>query len=61
MPGYKCSIRERMLYSSCKNPLVDMVENNLQIEIEKKVRNYNEKNLANNIFVTNFKLLKMCF
>lgn len=38
MPGYKCSIKERMLYSSCKNPLVDMVENNLQIEIEKKVR-----------------------
>ncbi|KAE8296083.1 Twinfilin-1 [Larimichthys crocea] len=37
MPGYKCSIRERMLYSSCKNPLVDMVENKLQIEIEKKL------------------------
>lgn len=38
MPGYKCSIRERMLYSSCKNPLVDMVENILKIDIEKKVR-----------------------
>ncbi|XP_059190357.1 twinfilin-1-like [Centropristis striata] len=37
MPGYNCSIRERMLYSSCKGPLVDMVENNLQIEIEKKL------------------------
>ncbi|XP_075998182.1 twinfilin-1-like [Genypterus blacodes] len=37
MPGYTCSIRERMLYSSCKNPLVDMVENNLLIEIEKKL------------------------
>uniref|UniRef100_A0AAQ4Q6C6 Twinfilin-1 n=1 Tax=Gasterosteus aculeatus aculeatus TaxID=481459 RepID=A0AAQ4Q6C6_GASAC len=37
MPGYNCSIRERMLYSSCKNPLVDMVENTLQIEIEKKL------------------------
>ncbi|KAM3870290.1 twinfilin-1a [Diretmus argenteus] len=37
MPGYSCGIRERMLYSSCKNPLVDMVENNLQIEIEKKL------------------------
>uniref|UniRef100_A0A667WDX3 Twinfilin-1 n=1 Tax=Myripristis murdjan TaxID=586833 RepID=A0A667WDX3_9TELE len=37
MPGYKCSIRERMLYSSCKNPLVDMVESKLQIEIEKKL------------------------
>ncbi|CAL1594398.1 unnamed protein product [Knipowitschia caucasica] len=37
MPGYKCSIKERMLYSSCKNPLVDMVENNLKMEIEKKL------------------------
>uniref|UniRef100_A0A7N6BII2 Twinfilin-1 n=1 Tax=Anabas testudineus TaxID=64144 RepID=A0A7N6BII2_ANATE len=37
MPGYSCSIRERMLYSSCKNPLVDMVENKLQIEIAKKL------------------------
>lgn len=37
MPGYKCSIRERMLYSSCKNPLIETVENNLRIEIAKKV------------------------
>uniref|UniRef100_A0A8C6U2Q3 Twinfilin-1 n=1 Tax=Neogobius melanostomus TaxID=47308 RepID=A0A8C6U2Q3_9GOBI len=37
MPGYKCSIRERMLYSSCKNPMVDMVENSLGMEIEKKL------------------------
>lgn len=37
MPGYKCSVRERMLYSSCKNPLIDTVERNLNIEIEKKV------------------------
>ncbi|KAM4619551.1 twinfilin-1a [Polymixia lowei] len=37
MPGYNCSVKERMLYSSCKNPLVDMVENSLQIEIEKKL------------------------
>uniref|UniRef100_A0A3Q2Q4Y6 Twinfilin-1 n=1 Tax=Fundulus heteroclitus TaxID=8078 RepID=A0A3Q2Q4Y6_FUNHE len=37
MPGYKCSIRDRMLYSSCKNNLVDMVESELQIEIEKKL------------------------
>uniref|UniRef100_A0AAZ3SJF6 Twinfilin-1 n=1 Tax=Oncorhynchus tshawytscha TaxID=74940 RepID=A0AAZ3SJF6_ONCTS len=37
MPGYKCSIKERMLYSSCKNPLVDMVENNMQIDILKKL------------------------
>lgn len=38
MPGYKCSIRERMLYSSCRNPLVDTVENHLGIDIAKKVR-----------------------
>lgn len=37
MPGYKCIIRERMLYSSCKNPLVDTVENNLRLHIAKKV------------------------
>ncbi|XP_062339006.1 twinfilin-1b [Osmerus eperlanus] len=37
MPGYKCSIRERMLYSSCKNPLVDTVENNLRVHIAKKM------------------------
>ncbi|XP_076124018.1 twinfilin-1a [Alosa pseudoharengus] len=37
MPGYSCSIKERMLYSSCKNPLVDMVENQLNMEIEKKL------------------------
>ncbi len=37
MPGYSCGIRERMLYSSCKNPLLEMVENKLQMEVEKKV------------------------
>ncbi|KAJ3612565.1 hypothetical protein NHX12_020836, partial [Muraenolepis orangiensis] len=37
MPGYKCSIRDRMLYSSCKNNLLEMVENNLQIHIAKKM------------------------
>ncbi|KAM6985524.1 twinfilin-1b [Aplochiton taeniatus] len=37
MPGYKCSIRERMLYSSCKNPLIDTVEKNLRIQIAKKM------------------------
>ncbi|KAJ8382817.1 hypothetical protein SKAU_G00035950 [Synaphobranchus kaupii] len=37
MPGYKCSIRERMLYSSCRNPLIDTVENHLHIDIAKKM------------------------
>lgn len=38
MPGYKCSVRDRMLYSSCKNNLVEILESHLKIEIEKKVR-----------------------
>ncbi|XP_035282500.1 twinfilin-1-like [Anguilla anguilla] len=37
MPGYKCSIRERMLYSSCRNPLIDTVENHMRIDIAKKI------------------------
>ncbi|XP_063074166.1 twinfilin-1b [Engraulis encrasicolus] len=37
MPGYKCSIRERMLYSSCKNTLIHTVENSLHIPIAKKL------------------------
>ncbi|XP_005092256.1 twinfilin-2-A [Aplysia californica] len=36
MPGYKCSIRERMLYSSCKAPLCDQLAA-AGIEIEKKI------------------------
>lgn len=36
MPGYKCSIKERMLYSSCKSPLISKIES-LGIEITKKV------------------------
>lgn len=38
MPGYNCSIRERMLYSSCKNPLIEVI-NSLGLEIIKKVNN----------------------
>ncbi|XP_075456233.1 twinfilin-1 [Ascaphus truei] len=37
MPGYTCSIRERMLYSSCKNPLLHVIENRLLMEIVKKI------------------------
>ncbi|KAG7254963.1 hypothetical protein CRUP_017274, partial [Coryphaenoides rupestris] len=37
LPGYKCSIRDRMLYSSCKNNLLETVENRLQIHIVKKL------------------------
>lgn len=38
MPGYSCSIKERMLYSSCKNQLLEDVERDFHIEITKKVR-----------------------
>uniref|UniRef100_A0A9L0RGU1 Twinfilin actin binding protein 2 n=1 Tax=Equus caballus TaxID=9796 RepID=A0A9L0RGU1_HORSE len=37
MPGYKCSIKERMLYSSCKSRLLDSVEQDFQLEISKKI------------------------
>ncbi|TSY83930.1 6-phosphofructo-2-kinase/fructose-2,6-bisphosphatase 2 [Bagarius yarrelli] len=37
MPGYSCSIKERMLYSSCKNRLLEEVEKDYHIEISKKL------------------------
>ncbi|XP_058229713.1 twinfilin-2b isoform X1 [Hemibagrus wyckioides] len=37
MPGYSCSIKERMLYSSCKNRLLEEVEREYCIEISKKM------------------------
>jgi twinfilin-like protein len=36
MPGYNCPIKERMLYSSCKNPLTDTITN-LGLDIVKKL------------------------
>ncbi|CAG9862572.1 unnamed protein product [Phyllotreta striolata] len=36
MPGYSCSVKERMLYSSCKNPLTDSISK-LGLEIAKKL------------------------
>ena len=36
MPGYNCSIKERMLYSSCKKGVEDNLEK-MGIQIEKKV------------------------
>ncbi|NXG30463.1 TWF1 protein, partial [Dromaius novaehollandiae] len=37
MPGYTCSIRERMLYSSCKSPLLEIVERQLRMQIIRKI------------------------
>ncbi|XP_066207317.1 toll-like receptor 9 isoform X3 [Saccopteryx leptura] len=36
MPGYNCTIKERMLYSSCKSRLLDSVEQDFQLEVAKK-------------------------
>lgn len=36
-PGYKCSVKERMLYSSCKAAVTGIVESDLQMEIVKKI------------------------
>lgn len=38
MPGYACPIKERMLYSSSKNPVTDLLENALNLAISKKVK-----------------------
>uniref|UniRef100_A0A8C0NW72 Twinfilin-1 n=1 Tax=Canis lupus familiaris TaxID=9615 RepID=A0A8C0NW72_CANLF len=40
MPGYTCSIRERMLYSSCKSPLLEIVERQLQMDVIRKSTNF---------------------
>ncbi|XP_007888471.1 twinfilin-2 isoform X1 [Callorhinchus milii] len=37
MPGYKCSIKDRMLYSSCKGPLLEVVEQQLKLQVIKKL------------------------
>ena len=37
MPGYSVSVRERMLYSSCKNAVTEVIEKLYSIEIAKKV------------------------
>ena len=37
MPGYSVSIKERMLYSSCKNSVVEVLERVYSINIDKKV------------------------
>ena len=37
MPGYKAPIKERMLYASCKLPLVEQIEQKLGLELAQKV------------------------
>ncbi|PVD25341.1 hypothetical protein C0Q70_15841 [Pomacea canaliculata] len=45
MPGYKCSIKERMLYSSCKSPLIDYLTHQ-GLEITKKLEIDDPKELT---------------
>ncbi|XP_054575121.1 twinfilin-1 isoform X1 [Eptesicus fuscus] len=45
MPGYTCSIRERMLYSSCKSPLLEIVERQLQMDVIRKASRKKEHEL----------------
>ncbi|XP_051163190.1 twinfilin isoform X1 [Leptopilina boulardi] len=45
MPGYKCSIKERMLYSSCKAPLLDFIQS-LGVIIAKKLEIEDGKELT---------------
>lgn len=37
IPGYNCSIKERMLYSTCKAPLVDFAEREIGLELVRKL------------------------
>jgi len=37
MPGYSCSVKERMLYSSCKASVTAVCEQHLNMEIDKKI------------------------
>ena len=53
MPGYECSIKERMLYSSSRNALVDQI-GQLNITIDKKMEvdsgsELTEENIFNEI------------
>eukprot|EP00730_Choanoeca_flexa_P008564 TRINITY_DN12506_c0_g1_i2.p2 TRINITY_DN12506_c0_g1~~TRINITY_DN12506_c0_g1_i2.p2 ORF type:complete len:341 (+),score=75.05 TRINITY_DN12506_c0_g1_i2:2939-3961(+) len=36
-PGFKCSVKERMMYSTCKGPLIDLLEGDLSVELAKKL------------------------
>eukprot|EP00048_Salpingoeca_helianthica_P022123 m.16491 g.16491 ORF g.16491 m.16491 type:complete len:355 (+) comp6909_c0_seq1:17-1081(+) len=36
-PGYECPVKERMLYSSCKGPLISNLEADLGLEFVKKL------------------------
>ena len=35
MPGFSCSVKERMLYSSCKSELIGFIKNEMKIDLSK--------------------------
>ncbi|XP_065212410.1 twinfilin [Planococcus citri] len=51
MPGYSCSVKERMLYSSCKGPLLDIIESNLGLTISKKLEIGSEEELTEDYLI----------
>lgn len=56
MPGYKCSVKERMMYSSCKAPFIDVIESGtMGLDITKKlevddIEDLNEDNLKEELY-----------
>ena len=37
MPGYSVSIKERMLYSSCKNSVIEVIEKHYNVDVNKRI------------------------
>merc|ERR1712059_60931 len=58
MPGYSVSIKERMMYSSCKNAVVDVLEKTYKIQLEKKIEIEMDQSLVSNFFRMSFTLSK---
>jgi len=53
MPGYKCPIKERMLYSSCKSTLLEVLETHMEIEIIKKLEVSVGEDIVNDEYLYN--------
>lgn len=60
MPGYSCTIKERMLYSSCKGPLLDLIQS-LGVTIAKKVSTINLSLINYKNCLLSFLTLCKCF
>ena len=56
-PGYKCGVKERMLYSSCKGPLLSTLESDFGFEFVKKVKEAGGR--FERKFIINSHLLKL--